>query len=531
MTIALYVLLGLSVLIDLALGAWASVAWGSFAQTWRLAAGNTQAVQSLHLTGLVLGLVLFFFAALQILAWRWIRAEKEEGFTVLIWFGCYLIGSSLITFLVFRSRPEFLVIDGLRGALLAVFSVAALRSPATVRELRLPEGGARVRREREHQARPYRGGRPERRESSRGAAAGGRRSREDRASARRPSREARLREGRVRQEQRPPAEQSREARERLRPLVTSMSEREVPRTRAREESTGQDATARRSRAPEPQERPLTVVVKGGPDSLRSRPLEESAGPSSPAAPPGARVLAASGTEDHRHRRKRRPRGHRRTGSEGESSVASAEPDAEETSIVTMPMSQETDQPDVEVEIPPEPAAAESWEHGRERGRRRPRGGRRSHGRGDRRSREETSPSGEHRTAEGSGPESSYEAESSPRSEVVEALDMLSLLEPTKRQAGHEPEPEPFGRSRRPTAHHKNLPTRHSETLENRGSEGAANTGGPGAASGFWTTQGASPSEPSGGGGEHPASAAEPRRDNESDPRRDEHPRGSEEDMA
>lgn len=151
MHLALKVVLGLSIILDLALGAWASVAWGSFAETWFPTATNLG--REPQLLGLVLGLILIFFAVMQALALHWIRNEREGGFHFVICFGSYLVASSLIVFgackfgapnavggsVVPLGGIEFLLIDGLRGAALVMLGLLAMNEPATVRELRLPE--------------------------------------------------------------------------------------------------------------------------------------------------------------------------------------------------------------------------------------------------------------------------------------------------------------------------------------------------------------------------------------------------------
>ena len=71
-------------LVDLALGAWASVAWESYVDRWL---PNLQPLvgaqaQDVRLLGLVLGFCLLCYAAIQILAISWIRNEKEEGLEI-----------------------------------------------------------------------------------------------------------------------------------------------------------------------------------------------------------------------------------------------------------------------------------------------------------------------------------------------------------------------------------------------------------------------------------------------------------------
>lgn len=150
MHLALFVVLGLSIMVDLALGAWASVAWGSFSSSWFPNAAAAAVGPESRLLGLVLGLILIFFAAMQALALRWIRKEREGGYHFVVCFGGYLVVSSLVVFVALKAFGgnivplggiEFLLIDGLRGAALVTFGLLAKNEPATVRELRLPENG------------------------------------------------------------------------------------------------------------------------------------------------------------------------------------------------------------------------------------------------------------------------------------------------------------------------------------------------------------------------------------------------------
>ncbi|MFN8548593.1 MAG: hypothetical protein U0527_11690 [Candidatus Eisenbacteria bacterium] len=183
---ALIVLLGLSALLDVALGAWAGVAWRSFAGFW-FPQNPSMAGDDPHLLGVVLTFFLLFVAVLQGMALAWVRKEKPQGFAIATAFGGYLVVSSLVTFVVFR-RFEFLLVDGLRGALLVVTSMIGMNEPSTVRSLRLParserderaprdarpERGRHRRHERDgrRDSRPARGGREDR--GGRGRRSGG----------------------------------------------------------------------------------------------------------------------------------------------------------------------------------------------------------------------------------------------------------------------------------------------------------------------------------------------------------------------
>ena len=148
MTLALIVLLGLSAVVDLALGAWASVSWRSFADFWFVDSVQSQLIgPGPQLLGLVLGLMLIAFAALQGLAIRWIRDERDDGYNVVYFFATYLMASSLLTTIFLRGHdivlmgwPLFLLVDGVRGAALSAVAFFAQREPSTISTLRLPEG-------------------------------------------------------------------------------------------------------------------------------------------------------------------------------------------------------------------------------------------------------------------------------------------------------------------------------------------------------------------------------------------------------
>ncbi len=162
------VVLGLSLLVDLALGAWAGANFPHFAKTWGLDGVAPAGVA--HFLGWVLGTCLVGFAAIQGIAFRWTRRDKDEGPQLAIVFGCWLVLSSLATyaFVVLRGSESefasmglrFLVVDGLRGAVLTVLGFLALHAPSVVRELRLPDGARQPRHREERLERP----RPERRD-------------------------------------------------------------------------------------------------------------------------------------------------------------------------------------------------------------------------------------------------------------------------------------------------------------------------------------------------------------------------------
>jgi len=442
MSIALYVLLGLSVLIDLALGAWASVSWKTFVSAWNLGFNVSEAGDA-QLLGLVLGLALLYFAVLQGVAFRWIRAEKEEGHWIVISFGFYLIVSSLITFLVFRHRVEFLLVDGVRGALLAVFSAVVLRAPATVKELRLPDRALRdARRERsvrDTRRRPSRRGERSRGDRSREERSrGGRtrngtvrgrsrrsespattataRSEPDRQGAARPD----AKSGRRRRRDRPRRDRNEvaamETREENGDLWSRTEEDRLPA--AEEMIASETIFPKRPRTGDASERPLTVVVKGDPESLRVRPMDDSGGTEEAGTQP-ALDSSEEGSSSHerRRRRRRQPRSRRRE--ERSAEDAESPPGGERKS-----------------------SPAE--------------------GAGGRRDRPEA-------RGAGAGPARS--------SGVVEALDLLSLLEPASKRTADSS--DPYGRRGK---HIRRRPS-HGSAASSESSPEAETSGGRGESSG------------------------------------------------
>lgn len=353
---ALLALLGLSVLVDLTLGAWASVAWESYVNKWlpdlRLLAG-VQA-DDVRLLGLVLGLSLLCFAAIQILAIRWVRDEKEEGLTLALVFGGYLIVSSVITFLVFQNRVEFLIVDGLRGALLTVFAVVLRNAPATIRVLRLPDDRRRAGRDQDRPAaRRERPGRqrfstrsPERDDRRRDrpvAVNTGERTRENGEG--RPTRARRRRSGR--QDEQASSPESDGGRKHLRPVVTAKPSRRgarpaavkttgvetqvrsgspdsrapetdsdhaaarvANRSRTTEELLAEDVARYRRRPSSGGENPLAVVVRGDLDAPRTPSMSASLQRTDSDRDSSEKASSdndAPGTSRKRRRRRRRPR--------------------------------------------------------------------------------------------------------------------------------------------------------------------------------------------------------------------------------
>jgi hypothetical protein len=452
------VVLGLSLLVDLALGAWAGANFPHFAKTWGL--DGVVPAGTAHFLGWVLGTCLVGFAAIQGIAFHWARCDKDEGPQLAIVFGCWLVLSSLATFAFASAQGspgitslawKFLVVDGLRGAVLTVLGWLTLHAPSVVRELRLPEGARQPRHrqeraERSHAERP----RPERRDDSprrrdeeresrgrvdRGRPRGGRDSHD---------REDRQRQGRRREEPSGEARSPVEGGRRPPPTVGTTRRRGTPPAGGTAVAAGLESRAvaeARRISPDPAERPLTVVVKGAPE--RIRPLanrEERAADAYPVVPPAVppsgavppvKVAGANVTGDGSGRRRHR-RGRR--GGEG-----STEGPIEEDAAITR--DDEPDEPVVvgrEIEERVGEGSGEAQEgvsavRGRSRRRRRRSGSADSSAAGTKVEGEpEERPGHQHASA-------------------VEALDMLRLLEPKEPSSPASPravDDRAFGRTYR-----------------------------------------------------------------------------------
>ncbi len=493
MNIALLVFLGLSVLVDLALGAWASAAWGSFTSVWKLhfedlgmpAAGDA------HLLGLVLGLALLCFAAVQILAMVWTRAQKEEGPRLAILFGIYLIVSSIVTAVLFRNRLEFLLVDGIRGAALCVLAVLALNEPSTVRSLRLP--GA-------HEQSRIRGREPEPERSRRDRRAGYERGDRDRslghrrrdqstAGRSRPDRYVRgsasnverpvgrdadretiVRRGDL---QGPRAEvEPRREEESRRSLRSDAAQEDIrARTRRLESrpgapgaggggaATGPEAVSpKRSSDDFEGPRPLTVVVRSGAENLRNRPADPDAAVRDDSVRDQAAFDEAA-PERSRRRRRRRPRGEGRNPAQSVVSRDSISEEPETRAEDTEVAMEEPSRTPASDQDRPERRPYQRGDHERTAARlyaqseRDP--GERGYPGGDRDRRSRRNRDRNRRGAPHAGPRP-VEEESSPErppegpppvetSSMVEALDMLSMLEPPSRSSDSG---DAFGRTRK-----------------------------------------------------------------------------------
>lgn len=328
------VVLGLSLLVDLALGAWAGANFAHFAKTWGLGGVSAVGVASpdvAHFLGWVLGTCLIGFAAVQGIAFHWTRRDKDEGPQLAIVFGCWLVVSSLATFAFASAQGSswivslglrFLVVDGLRGAALTLLGFLALRTPSVVRELRLP-GGARQPRHREERLerpRPERRDDRSRRRDERHEGHEGR-GREDRGRSIGP-REGRGRDDRPRHASnghvsRTVSDSSGEhvlQRGDAPPKGHAGRRREEPPRDARPPTTGHRLPPRggaaivadresravaeaRRMSPESPERPLTVVVKGTPERIRA--LTPDEGGSALAFPVSPPCVSPSGTVSRR----------------------------------------------------------------------------------------------------------------------------------------------------------------------------------------------------------------------------------------
>jgi hypothetical protein len=328
------VVLGLSLLADLALGAWAGAKFQHFAQTWGLGgvdpAGVTSA-DAAHFLGWVLGTCLVGFAAIQGIAFHWTRRGKDEGPQLAIVFGCWLVLSSLATF-VFASTQgssgiaslglKFLLVDGLRGAVLTALGFLALRAPSVVRELRLPDGARqpRHREVRESQVREERG-------RSGGGHEGRGRDEQPRhtVGGHGPKTGDAPHTGHSGQRRQDPHKDARPPRAGRSAHGTRQSPLKGGTAIAADVERRAVAEARRI-SPDAAERPLKVVVKGAPERIRALASDEGrlagpfpvlapAGRSSRGVPPvgavppsGAAEPIAAADGGGRRRRRRRPRG-------------------------------------------------------------------------------------------------------------------------------------------------------------------------------------------------------------------------------
>lgn len=304
------VVLGLSLLVDLALGAWAGANFPHFAKVFGLggvASAGLARPDVAQFLAWVLATCLVGFAAIQGIAFHWTRRDKDEGPQLAIVFGCWLVLSSLATFafVAFRGSGsdfasmgwKFLLVDGLRGAALAVLGYVAVHAPAVVRELRLPDSARqpRPREERAERAHPQRrDDRPHRRDEGRGG-----RGREDRG------RSGGGREGRGRDSRQRPSSGGHDALKVDTPRGGSAAprgpgpqradaprrehagqRREEPQQGGRSAHQGRRLPPTRGAAiapdlesravaearrimPDTAERPLTVVVRGTPERIRS----------------------------------------------------------------------------------------------------------------------------------------------------------------------------------------------------------------------------------------------------------------------
>jgi len=383
---ALKFILGLSVLVDLALAAWAGARWDHFQSTWLpnltqlpgltpgdaqtgLRSAADQALREARLLGFVLALCLVCFAAIQALALRWVQREREQGHHTAILFGAWLTLSSILVFAFFR-RPEFLLIDGVRGVALAVVAALALHEPSTVRELRLPDRarGAGSRSEsrgrEERGARGGRGGRGDR------GARGDRRIRVGGAGLADSRRDLARDRGRGRERERR-SERGRGRngeRDRGRGAGALDAERGVaPHRESAVEPVETHAPADRRSGRETGDRPLTVVVRGSQDRLR------------PIGAAGALGAEAASRADEppaeRRGERREERPDRRRGDRHDDPRAGKRDDRQSVMATDQPVSRLDEGSDEGLDTESSGAAERSASGaGRRRGRRRGRGG-------------------------------------------------------------------------------------------------------------------------------------------------------------
>ncbi len=430
------VVLGLSLLADLALGAWAGAGFSNFAKTWGLSGAVPNGVA--HFLGWVLATCLVGFAAIQGVAFHWTRRDKDEGPQLAIVFGGWLVLSALGTFAFASAHRtygltslgwKFLVVDGLRGVGLIVLGWAALHAPSVVRELRLPEETRQSRPREERSVHPRsdrRDRRPRRFDEERGSRGG-----EDRrrAAGRRTDRERDLRRRRERPREEPLREDHPTAGGRRSPLAAGRESRAV-------------AEARRL-SPETAERPLTVVVKGASERIRPRVVAEVPPSDADATAASPAEAALTGEGGGRRRRRRRRRGG--TGSiavpSGEEALISDDEELDVPAVIEREFDARGGDDSGEVQ------EAATAVRGRNRRRRR-------------RSSIEVSPTVD-AVIEG---EPEYPLEPR-RASAVEALDVLRLLEPESPSSPASPRSSgdrEFGRTPRPSRPRRSGAPRHPE---------------------------------------------------------------------
>jgi hypothetical protein len=438
MNSVLLVVLGLSLLVDLALGAWAGANFPHFAETWGL--GDLAAGGAAGFLGWVLATCLVGFAAIQGLAFRWTRRDRDEGPQLAIVFGCWLVLSAVATFAFASTHGlaplgvKFLVVDGLRGAALTVVGLLTLHAPSVVRELRLPDAARQARRREERPERLHaerRDDRPRRRDEGRDD--------RGRSRARRDGqgRGDRQHQGRRREE---PSRGARPLAEGRRPtppggaaVVADLERRAV-------------AEARRI-LPDSAEHPLTVVVKGAPERIRALAADE--GRVAEVYPVGPLVTdsALAGDGNGRRRRRRRRRGGSGTSdapleqNTAEAAFNEGADDLDEPAVVEREIEERADEGSGEAQ------EGISAVRGRSRRRRRRPG-----------------PSGPSEVGSDSGGEPEPRPE--PRhASAVEALDVLRLLEP-KDSGSSAPsrsaDSQAFGRTYRPAGPRRAGAPRHPE---------------------------------------------------------------------
>ncbi len=121
MRVLLLSMLWLSVLLDVVIGGWMMFGWNSFAPNM-----NASANAETSVLGFTIGLLLLAIAGVAAVCALWSLANKREGLLLSLFFGVGLIVFGIVISL--RTASAFnLLLDSLRGALIAVPSLALLR--------------------------------------------------------------------------------------------------------------------------------------------------------------------------------------------------------------------------------------------------------------------------------------------------------------------------------------------------------------------------------------------------------------------
>lgn len=160
MWMTLYVLLAVSALLEIAVGAWFAIAGtGHPFLQWLLESviGRADLPEPFRFLVYFIALACFLAAALHLLAWRMLRDDRDKGYHLVVIYGAFALVAGVLLFLGTHGIASqsarvaaapfpawlFLVADGLRGALLITFTGIVWLSPRTLSSLGLPRDRTR----------------------------------------------------------------------------------------------------------------------------------------------------------------------------------------------------------------------------------------------------------------------------------------------------------------------------------------------------------------------------------------------------